>query len=72
VLAPPLLDTVGTLCRVRYGNPATLRRIRLRSAGPTAAEVSATYSRGDRVRAIAARVELTGDGRWQVVALQIG
>lgn len=72
VLAPPLLDTVGTLCRVRYGNAATLRRVRLRSAGPSAAEVSATYARGERVRAIAARVELTADGRWQVVALQIG
>ncbi|WP_193043921.1 Rv3235 family protein [Mycolicibacterium baixiangningiae] len=72
LLAPPLLDAVGTLCRVRYGNPAKLRRVRLRSAGPSAAEVSATYTRGDRVRAIAARVELTGDGRWQVVALQIG
>ncbi|BBY17189.1 hypothetical protein MLIT_27810 [Mycolicibacterium litorale] len=72
MLAPPLLDTVGTLCRIRYGNPARLRRVRLRSVGPSAAEVSASYTRGDRVRAIAARVELTGDGRWQVVALQIG
>ncbi|MFS0897832.1 Rv3235 family protein [Mycolicibacterium litorale] len=72
VLAPPLLDTVGTLCRSRYGDPATLRRMRLHSAGPSAAEVSATYTRGERVRAIAARVETTGDGRWRVVALQIG
>lgn len=67
-----LLDSVGTLCRIRYPHPATLRRVRLRSAGPLAAEVSATYTRGDRVRAIAARVEVTGDGRWQLVALQIG
>ncbi len=36
-----------------------------------AAEVFATYTRGPRVRAIAARVELVA-GRWQVVALQIG
>ncbi|BBZ61980.1 Rv3235 family protein [Mycolicibacterium monacense] len=72
LLAPPLLDTVGALCRVRYGRPATLRRVRLRSAGPLAAEVCATYTRGERVRAIAARVEVVGDGRWQLVALQIG
>ncbi|MGE2713259.1 Rv3235 family protein [Mycolicibacterium litorale] len=72
MLAPPLLDTVGALCRIRYGNPAKLRRVRLRAAGPSAAEVCATYTRGDRVRAIAARVEITGDGRWRVVALQIG
>jgi hypothetical protein len=34
--------------------------------------VCATYTRGERVRAIAARVEVVADGRWQVVALQIG
>lgn len=72
VVAPQVLDTVGALCRVRHPSPAKLRRVRLRSAGPAAVEVSATYTRGDRVRAIAARVELTGAGRWQVVALQIG
>ncbi|KUI23857.1 hypothetical protein AU196_02335 [Mycobacterium sp. IS-1742] len=72
LLAPPLLDTVGTLCRERHGQPARLRRVRLRSAGPVAAEVCATYTRGDRVRAIAARVEIVGDRRWQLVALQIG
>jgi hypothetical protein len=37
----------------------------------TAAEVFATYTRGPRVRAIAARVEIVA-GRWQLVALQIG
>jgi hypothetical protein len=37
----------------------------------TAAEVFATYSRGDRIRAIAGRVEVVG-GRWLVVALQVG
>jgi hypothetical protein len=72
LVAPPLLDTVGTLCRVRYPDPATLRRVRLHRAGPSAAEVSATYTRGARGRAVAARVEVVADGRWQVVALQIG
>lgn len=76
LLAPPLIDIAQTLARVPpAGGTAVLRRIRLRSAGaPTpaqAAEVFATYTRGPRVRAIAARVELVA-GRWQVVALQIG
>lgn len=72
LVAPALLDTVGTLCRVRYPEPATLRRVRLHSAGPLAAEVSATYTRGERLRAVAARVEVVADGRWRLVALQIG
>lgn len=75
MLAPALLDSVGALCRARPGAPhgaaAKLARMRLHQAQPGAAEVSATYVRGERVRAIAARVELTG-GRWQVTALQIG
>lgn len=77
-LAPPLVDTVQALARVPHaGGAAVLRRIRLRSIGGSddpdvrAAEVFATYTRGPRVRAIAARVELVA-GRWQVVALQIG
>jgi hypothetical protein len=36
-----------------------------------AAEVFATYTRGERVRAIAGRVEIK-EGRWCLVALQIG
>jgi hypothetical protein len=76
VLTPALLDSVGALCRARpgahHGAAAKLSRIRLHQPQPGAAEVSATYVRGERVRAIAARVELTGAGRWQVVALQIG
>jgi Family of unknown function (DUF6459) len=74
LLTQPLLDTVVTLSRSRSAAAAaTLRRVRLRSAGTDAAEVFATYTRGERVRAIAARIELTpGVDRWQVVALQIG
>ena len=37
----------------------------------TVAEVFGTYTRGPRVRAIAARIELNA-GRWRIVALQIG
>jgi hypothetical protein len=50
--------------------------VRLRTADAadgeaTAAEVFATYTRGDRVRAIAGRIEVVRGG-WLVVALQIG
>ncbi|WP_431306110.1 Rv3235 family protein [Mycobacterium hubeiense] len=71
-LTPTLLDVVQTLSRSRYPTAATLQRVRLRAAGPTAAEVFATYTRGGRVRAIAGRVELARTNRWQLVALQIG
>ena len=52
--------------------------MRLRTAthddngSPSAAEVFATYTRGRRVRAIAARIEVSRNDRWQLVALQIG
>lgn len=77
LLAPSLIDSVTLLTRVRHaGGAAVLRRVRLRTATmvdgeTTAAEIFATYSRGDRIRAIAGRVEVV-DGRWLVVALQIG
>lgn len=76
LLAPAQVDAVAALSRHRTGGPpgmgAALRRMRLHPKGSRAAEVSATYIRGDRVRAIAARIELLGDGRWRVVALHIG
>ena len=56
---------------------ARLRRVRVQPVGTdgTAAEVAAIYTRDERVRAIACRVEqvttITGL-RWQVVALHIG
>jgi hypothetical protein len=74
LVAPALLDTVVMLTRSRHTAAARLRRVRLRAAGGgvAAAEVFATYTRGERVRAIAARVELVGPDRWQLVALQVG
>jgi hypothetical protein len=86
LLAPALIDTVIGLTRSSHagvvgakvaGTAATLRRMRLRmvdGAGnddTTAAEVFGTYTRGRRVHAIAARIELDA-GRWRIVALQIG
>ena len=87
LLAPAMIDTVVGLTRSSRvggivngqgrGTVATLRRTRLRMvdcAGndeDTVAEVFGTYTRGPRVRAIAARIELNA-GRWRIIALQIG
>jgi Family of unknown function (DUF6459) len=75
LLAPPLIDTVVSLGRAPHTAAATLRRVRLRvvDGDGEAAEVFASYSRGDRVHAIAGRVEFVARAnRWQIVALQIG
>lgn len=57
------------------GDPARLRRVRAQPVGDHAAEVAASYSRGERVHAIACRIEQfstpTGP-RWRVVALHMG
>jgi hypothetical protein len=84
VLAVGLLDTVIGLIRPPgvTGGTAVLRRVRVRLAEVApddnddddriAAEVFASYTRGPRVRVIAARVERVGTGRWRLVALQVG
>ncbi|GFG62921.1 hypothetical protein MKUB_04110 [Mycobacterium kubicae] len=79
LLTPALLDSVVSVSRA-LGPPqgaAVLRRMRLQPvvAQPLAAEVFGTYSRGQRIHAIACRVEqvTVGDAaRWLVVALHIG
>jgi hypothetical protein len=76
LLAPTLIDAVVAMARTRASDGAVLRKVRLRTAAAThgeatAAEVFATYTRGSRVRAIAARIEIV-KGRWLVTALQIG
>lgn len=71
LVAPVLIDAVITLARTTHTATATLRRVRLRMVDDEAAEVFGSYTRGQRVRAIAARVERHRD-RWQIVALQIG
>ena len=84
LLAPSLVDSVlsvGRAAAAAYGQEcaAVLRRMRLQpvghSAPENAAEVFGTYSRGDRIHAIACRVEQvpgTNGTRWLVVALHIG
>jgi Family of unknown function (DUF6459) len=79
VLAPSLVDSVLSLGRTEREGAAVLRRLRLQPAGhpdpTTAAEVFGSYSRGNRVHAIACRVERVSAAkvsRWLVVALHIG
>jgi hypothetical protein len=72
LISPQVFDAVLALPPARQAAAATLKRVRLRAApGPGAAEVFATFTRGPRVHAIAARVELHS-GRWQLTALQVG
>lgn len=82
LLAPSLVDSVAAVGRSaadRNRGAAVLRRIRLQAAGyrdpDSAAEVFGSYSRGNRIHAIACRVEqvsAAGGTRWMVVALHIG
>lgn len=74
LVTPALIDTVTALTRVPHTGDttaATLRRVRLRVVAADAAEVFGTYTRGARVLAVAARIELHRD-RWRIVALQLG
>lgn len=78
LLAPGLVDSLlaGAL-RSAAGGPARLRRVHAQISRPdgSAAEVVANYTRGQRLHAIACRIEqvpsATG-ARWQVVALHLG
>jgi hypothetical protein len=78
LLAAGLVDSLlPAVARNRGNGTARLRRLRVQPVGAdgSAAEVAATYSRDERIHAIACRVELvaTPTGvRWQVVALHIG
>jgi len=80
LLGDGLADVVIALAgssRGGAGPAAQLRRVRLRivDGDGDVAEVFATYHRGGRIRAIAARVEhaeVRGRRRWRVVALHMG
>ena len=74
LVMPALIDTVTALTRAPQNAAATLRRVRVRMVDDddeNQAEVFATYTRANRVRAIAGRIERVDD-RWRIVALQIG
>ena len=71
LVTPALVETVTALTRTPHMAAATLRRVRLRMVDGEAAEVFGSYTRGPRVLAIAARIELHRD-RWRIVAVQFG
>lgn len=81
LLAAGLVDSVVARNRTGAGQAtvAVLRRVRLQPVNrrdpgglPVAAEVFGTYSRGQRIHAVACRVEQISADQWQVVALHIG
>lgn len=78
LLAPGLVDSLLTgATRGAGGGPARLRRVfaQISRADGSAAEVVANYTRGDRVHAIACRIEQVPSAtgvRWQVAALHLG
>lgn len=78
LLAAGLADSVLSANRFTacHSEVAVLRRLRLQAVRVQdkfpAAEVFGTYSRGNRIHALACRIEQITDGRWQVVALHIG
>lgn len=79
MLATELIDAVIAFARSMPGrrSGAVLRRVRLQAADADerAFEVSASYTRGTRMHAMACRVERTGTAHgdtWLVVALHVG
>jgi Family of unknown function (DUF6459) len=79
MLSTGLIDSVVSFARAAPARPggAVLRRVRLQASGPDerAFEVSASYSRGPRLHAVACRVERVDTPQgdiWQVVALHMG
>lgn len=76
ILAAGLADSLLPATRAQNTTGAArLRRVRAQPVSAGGAEVAASYTRGDRVHAIACRVEqVTGAAgpRWQMVALHLG
>ena len=79
MLSTGLIDSVVSFARAAPARQsgAVLRRVRLQAIAPDerAFEVSASYTRGPRLHAVACRVEQVSTpqgGAWQVVALHMG
>lgn len=78
LLAAGLADSLlsaARRCVPAGGVPARLRRVSAQPIGEHVAEVAASYVRGERVHAIACRIERVGTPtgpRWQVTALHMG
>ncbi|RVW05806.1 hypothetical protein EGT50_01130 [Rhodococcus xishaensis] len=79
VAVPAVVDVIHSIVRStghagRRLGTATLERVRVRSVRSDAAEVFGTYTRGDRVFAIAARIESGNGARspgWAITSLRI-
>ena len=74
LLASGLVDSLPGAPPAALGG-ARLRRVRAQPVSQDAAEIAASYSRGERVHAIAGRVQRTSTPagvRWQLVALHMG
>jgi hypothetical protein len=72
--APPVLRYVSAGVPRRGHGAATgasLRSLHVSLPARTAAEVAAVCRFGTRFRALAARLELTGQGEWRCVALRV-
>ncbi|OHV37671.1 MULTISPECIES: Rv3235 family protein [Pseudofrankia] len=69
--ATPRLQAALEKAGGQYPGRGSVRSIRIGEPRPGVAEVVAVVNRGDRVAALALRMESTG-GRWQVTNLQIG
>ena len=74
LLSSGLVDSLLPLLAARPAGPARLRRVTAQPIGDCA-EIAASYSRGERLHAVACRVQPTAGPtgpRWQVVALHLG
>jgi len=69
--ATPRLQSALERSGSQFPSRASVRSIRVGEPRPGVAEVVAVVNRGDRVAALALRMESTS-GRWQVTHLQIG
>ncbi|MDT3438996.1 MULTISPECIES: Rv3235 family protein [unclassified Pseudofrankia] len=69
--ATPRLQAALEKLGGRYPGRGSVRSIRIGEPRPGVAEIVAVVNRGDRVAALALRMESAG-GRWQVTSLQIG
>lgn len=74
LLSSGLVDSLLPLMAVRPAGTARLRRVIAQPIGE-GAEIAANYTRGDRLHAIACRIQQApgpGGAGWQVVALHLG
>ncbi|MEV0946048.1 Rv3235 family protein [Rhodococcus sp. NPDC049939] len=76
LLTPSLVDVIRAYASAdspaRRLGAATLVRVHLRAIEPHAVEAFGSYSRGQRIFVIAARVERASDTGWTITSLVLG